>query len=169
MKQKLDEAHEKLGEQQQRRVEEDNHHDEEKSSQMAHLNKLSMQHVDAELNQAEAVAQSFFEENAKKNEEEPSLEETNYRFEHEQQKHRIEELEMEKKMMETKLGNIEASLARWIFRACDDKAELTKLQEKTAHFDKELETLKLENQQLRTDRDSCLNLFTINQVKIYLI
>ena len=72
-------------------------------------------------------------------------------------------------MMETKLINIEAALARWIFRACDDKTELTKLKEHTTEMENEKTKFIKDIEQLREDRDNCLNLYKLNQVNIFYI
>ena len=45
---------------------------------------------------------------------------------------RVQELELEKEALNKKVAGIEASLARWIFRACDYKSEVTKLSERCA-------------------------------------
>lgn len=84
----------------------------------------------------------------------------------EAQKQRVEELEVQKKMMETKLANIEAALARWIFRACDDKTELTKLKEHTTELENEKAEFVKDIEKLREDRDNCLNLYKLNQVNM---
>lgn len=56
---------------------------------------------------------------------------------------RINELEIELDSLNSKLKNIEACLARWIFRACDYKLDLDKLKEKSEIFEKQ--RLELEN------------------------
>ena len=71
---------------------------------------------------------------------------------------------MEKNILETKHANIEAALARWIFRACDDNTELNKAKEKTTQLEEETDTLMKEMEKLRADRDSSLKLFKLNQV-----
>lgn len=132
------------------------------------LKKISMEHVDAELNQAQSLAENVIEERRKS--EIPitkaSKVEVDYQAENETLKQRIEELEVEKKMHETKHANIEAALARWIFKACDDNTELNKYKEKSIKLEKENAKYLEDIEQLRVDRDSSLKLFKLNQVNL---
>ena len=79
---------------------------------------------------------------------------------------RVQELELEKKMFETKHTNIEAALARWIHRACNDNTECNKLKEKITILKTEKEDLLRDVEQLRVDRDSSMSLFKLNQMNL---
>ncbi len=55
---------------------------------------------------------------------------------------RISELEVEIEALNKRMNSIESSLARWIFRACDYKADLEKAKEKSSGAEIELEDAK---------------------------
>jgi chromosome segregation ATPase len=94
------------------------------------LNKISLKHIDEELTSVNQSIHLFIEEKKElqKQSEENKKEEEDKELE--QKNERIRELELEKEALNKKLVSIEASLARWIFRACDYKSDVSKLNEK---------------------------------------
>ena len=86
-----------------------------------------------------------------------------HRVENANLKQRIDELEVEKGMLESKHASVEAALARWIFKACDNNTDLNKIKERAIQLERENEEVRAEMQQLRNDRDSSLKLFKLNQ------
>ena len=93
------------------------------------LNKVSMKHIDEELTSLNKSIKTFIEDTKQRK----SMGVVTNPIEHDEliiKNHRIEELELEREALTKKVASIEASLARWIFRACDYKADLTKSNEK---------------------------------------
>ena len=86
-----------------------------------------------------------------------------HRVENANLKQRIDELEVEKGMLESKHASVEAALARWIFKACDNNTDLNKIKERAIQLERENEEVRAEMQQLRNDRDSSLKLFKLNK------
>ncbi|CAF0710620.1 unnamed protein product [Brachionus calyciflorus] len=103
------------------------------------LNIISMKHVDQELSELNKTLKQFIndkqneKENLPKPTEELNTEKLNDLLQYKTQ--RISELELDLETLNKKLASIEASLARWIFRACDYKSELTKVNEKMSNYD----------------------------------
>jgi len=137
------------------------------------VEKISNQHIDQELLYVEELATETFNKEKRRSQmllnSKPAIDPAvlvDYKSENATLQRQVEELEVEKKMLETKNTNIEASLARWIFRACNDNTECTKLKEKITEIEKEKEALVTDMQQLRTDRDNSLKLFKLNQANL---
>lgn len=105
------------------------------------LNKISMQHIEEEITELNKTVKQFMQDKQALKQEEPEEEQGNYKTQ------RINELELELETLNKKLASIEASLARWIFRACDYKSDLTKLNEKLSNY--EQLTLDLEQTQAK--------------------
>jgi hypothetical protein len=124
------------------------------------LNIISMQHMHTELNNVNKSVELFIEDKrttiaANTNREELTTEtgqslivdataaaSHNNDEQMQMSKRRIDELELEKEALNKKLNSIEASLARWIFRACDYKSDLSASNQRCATLEKELEELK---------------------------
>ena len=106
----------------------DESHEVDEQKQEA-LNKLSLKHIDEELTSVNQSIHLFIEEK-KEFQKQSGDENINNDKELTLNKERISELELEKEALSKKLVSIEASLARWIFRACDYKSDLSKLNEK---------------------------------------
>jgi hypothetical protein len=118
-----------------------------------HVNIISMQHMHAELNDVNKSVELFIEDkrmiidaNTKESKKQDESTETEIVINEEQQMHdykkRVDELELEKEALNKKLNSIEASLARWIFRACDYKSDLSTSNERCAKLEKEIGNLK---------------------------
>ena len=94
------------------------------------VNKLSMKHVDEEMTSLNQSVSDFIKEKQNEKEKEPKTDKELNSDEIKLKIQRIDELELEKDALNKKLNNIESSLARWIFRACDYKSDVTKSNEK---------------------------------------
>lgn len=141
------------------------------------VKKLSAEHVDNELKQAKELADSVGAEKRRSMaiplviesvEDNDSVSRVDYKVENANLKQRIDELEVEKGMLESKHASVEAALARWIFKACDNNTDLSKAKERAIELEKETLEIRQEMEQLRTDRDSSLKLFKLNQVRLKL-
>lgn len=105
------------------------------------VNRLSMKHMSEEMN--EVNRQSIVKSPVNPTNGHESDAEGNEIVLKQQ---RINELEMELESLNNKLKNIEACLARWIFRACDYKLDLDKLKEKSEVYEQQ----RVELEQTRT-------------------
>ena len=104
-----------------------------------------MKHMHEEMNEVNRQSQSAMNGNEKKtnghqngiaaDEDEKKEEKSEQNLALKQQ--RINELEMELDTLNNKLKNIEACLARWIFRACDYKLDLDKMKEKGEMYEQQ--------------------------------
>ena len=119
------------------------------------LDKISMEHIDAELNNAQKTVDNFISAQKSASNEE-LIEKEMSKQDYETLKHDFDELELEKKTLQAKLTTIEAALGRWIFRACDHKVELNKLLEKSNAQEALIENLNKEMALTRVDKESLI-------------
>ena len=136
------------------------------------ISTMSMQHINHELINATRSAESFIEKNnflesTRRDQEKDTTADTNLlKQEIEQLKQKIDELTLEKVALETKFDSIEKSLQRWIFRACDDKCNLKKSEEKCEKLEADLKTLTSENQTIQADREAEAKLLELNKIQL---
>ncbi len=137
------------------------------------VEKISNQHVDIELFYVEEQATETFQKEKRRSQmlqvSKPPIDPAvlvDYKSEMESLQRQVEELEVEKKMFETKITKTEEALSRWVFKACNETTECKKLKEKISELEKERETYSQEMEQLRTDRDNSLKLFKLNQANL---
>lgn len=108
------------------------------------VNKLSMKHVDEEMTNLNQSVSDFIKEKQNEKEKEPKSDKELNSDEIKLKIQRIDELELEKDALNKKLNNIESSLARWIFRACDYKSDVTKSNEKCQSLESKISDMNQE-------------------------
>lgn len=140
-----------------------------KKQQIAEINRLSMKHIDEELSELNKTVKDFIKETVAQQQDE--YEKTNGAENKElgaaMKQQRINELEMELDTLNNKLKNIEACLARWIFRACDYKLDLDKMNEKKELY--EQQTVELEQTRAKLSESLIKVGILTNELEIRLI
>lgn len=139
---------------------------EQEPEENENLNAMSMRHINDELNNATKTAVTFIEENMLHSSPviNNSLNDPSKEIENLKQK--IDELIFEKATLEKKLDSIEKALQRWIFRACDDKCNLKKMEENYEKLDNEFKLLNEEHQKLKFDKQAESNLLELNRIQL---
>jgi chromosome segregation ATPase len=141
-----------------------------KKQQIAEINRLSMKHIDEELSELNKTVKDFIKESVAQQQDE--YEKTNGTGNNNDlgaamKQQRINELEMELDTLNNKLKNIEACLARWIFRACDYKLDLDKMNEKKEVY--EQQTVELEQTRAKLSESLIKVGILTNELEIRLI
>lgn len=117
-----------------------NAENQQENEEKSELKRMSMKHIDDELTELNKTLKQFIKDkqaekdhNSNNETKELDVDKLNELLNYKTQ--RVSELELDLEALRQKSLNIEATLTRWIFRACDYNSELTKLKAKFADYD----------------------------------
>ncbi|RNA41050.1 serine threonine- kinase MRCK alpha isoform X3 [Brachionus plicatilis] len=110
------------------------------NEQTSELNQMSMKHIDEELTELNKTLKQFIQDKQAESDLNPSSEQKEFDVDKlnellNYKTQRVSELELDLEALRQKSLNIEATLTRWIFRACDYNSELTKLKAKFSDYE----------------------------------